>query len=89
MEYQLKELSGVIFKNNYKKEDKQPDFKGDCLVNGEEMTIALWKREKNGHEYFSFSFSKKLSKKGATIEHEEQRQQQTEKQPTYNNDLPF
>lgn len=43
-EYTHKENSGSLFKNNYKTEDRHPDYKGKINIAGKIMDIALWKR---------------------------------------------
>lgn len=54
-----KNNTGAIFKNNYKKTDSQPDYKGKALIDGVEKEIALWLNEsKSGVKYFSATFSK-------------------------------
>ena len=54
-----KNNTGAIFKNNYKKTDSQPDYKGKALIDGVEKEVALWVNEsKNGVKYFSAAFSK-------------------------------
>ena len=56
---ETKQNTGVIFKNNYKKTDSQPDYKGKALIDGVEKEIALWLNEsKSGVKYFSATFSK-------------------------------
>jgi hypothetical protein len=52
---ETKNNSGSIFKNNYKKTETHPDYKGKCMVNGKEMEIALWVKDKDGRKVF-FSF---------------------------------
>ena len=54
-----KNNTGAIFKNNYKKTDSQPDYKGKAVIDGVEKEVALWLNEsKNGVKYFSAAFSK-------------------------------
>ena len=54
-----KNNTGAIFKNNYKKTETQPDYKGKALIDGVEKEVALWVNEsKNGVKYFSAAFSK-------------------------------
>ena len=54
-----KNNTGAIFKNNYKKTDAQPDYKGKALIDGVEKEVALWLKEsKNGVKYFGAAFSK-------------------------------
>jgi len=50
--------SGAIFKNNYKKADTHPDYKGKMNCEGLEKEVALWVREtKNGEKFFSMAIS--------------------------------
>lgn len=53
-----KNNSGAIFKNTNKKADNHPDYKGQVMVNGKQMDIALWlKTSQSGTPYFSASFT--------------------------------
>ena len=53
-----KDNTGAIFKNDYKKTDSQPDYKGKCLVDGKEKEVAMWlNQSKAGKKYFSVKFS--------------------------------
>ena len=51
--------TGVIFKNDYKKEgDKLPTYKGKGNFNGADFEIALWvNKDKEGKSYFGATFS--------------------------------
>ena len=40
-----KNNTGAIFKNNYKKTDSQPDYKGKAVIDGVEKEVALWLKE--------------------------------------------
>jgi len=53
-----KNNAGVAFKNDYKQKENHPDFKGNAMINGKQMDVAVWvKNDKNGKQYFSLSFS--------------------------------
>jgi hypothetical protein len=39
------ENRGAIWKNDDKREDKHPDFKGSLNVNGVEFWVSAWKRK--------------------------------------------
>ena len=53
-----KDNTGAIFKNDYKKTETQPDYKGKCMINGEMKEMAMWLNEsKAGKKYFSVKFS--------------------------------
>lgn len=52
MSYERKDGDVVIFKND-KKSDKQPDYRGNALVNGKEMKVSLWIKEGAKGKFFS------------------------------------
>ena len=53
-----KDNSGALFKEKEKKSEKHPDYKGNCMVNGEVLYIAAWINEsQNGKKYMSLSFT--------------------------------
>lgn len=54
--------SGALFKNDYKKADSHPDYKGPCMVNGVELEMAAWLTEKNGRKYMSVKFGEPYKK---------------------------
>lgn len=50
--------TGVIFKNENKTKETQPDYRGEIDVNGERKSIALWvktPKSDKGRHYFSVS----------------------------------
>jgi uncharacterized protein (DUF736 family) len=49
--------TGAIFKNDNKKAENHPDYRGTVNVNGKEMEIALWVKQGKSGSYFSASFS--------------------------------
>ena len=53
-----KDNSGNLFKNTFKEEgSKQPDYKGEVMVNGVVMKASLWlNKDKNGQTYFGLGF---------------------------------
>lgn len=56
--YQNKENTGAIFKNNKKTSVKHPDYRGTVNVEGKEFEIALWLKEsQKGTKYFSVALS--------------------------------
>lgn len=57
-DYQNKENTGAIFKNEKKTSVKHPDYRGTVNVEGKEFEIALWLKEsQKGTKYFSVSVS--------------------------------
>ena len=50
---------GIIFSNQYKNEDKHPDFTGKATIGNEEFKVAGWWNYKEGKPPFmSLSFTK-------------------------------
>jgi uncharacterized protein (DUF736 family) len=76
-----KNNAGALFKNDNKTTDKQPDYKGDAIINGEKKQISAWiNTSAKGLKYMSLIF-------------QEPREQTEVKtlplQPIVNDDLPF
>ena len=61
--YETKELSGALFKNDKKGNDKAPDYKGNCKIAGQDWEIGAWlKTSPKGTKYMSLSFSEPFKK---------------------------
>lgn len=61
-EYEIKDMSGSLFRVDEKKSDKHPDFTGKGKVNGELLYISGWLKEsKSGKKYLSLAFSEPRS----------------------------
>lgn len=76
-----KNNSGALFKNENKTTDKQPDYKGDAVINGEKKQISAWiNTSAKGLKYMSLTFQ----------EPREQTEVKTQPlPPIVNDDLPF
>lgn len=64
MSYENKPWTGTLFKNDYKQNEKHPDYKGKFYValDGQvvEFELAAWVREsKNGKKYMSVKAGEK------------------------------
>ena len=60
MAYEMKELSGSLFKNQKKEKDTHPNAQGSCLIDGVEYWISAWvKEDKNGNKWQSLAFKRK------------------------------
>lgn len=63
MAYEQRNNNGSLFKNDKKEKDTHPDYRGKCVVNGEEMEIAAWiKTSPKGVKYMSLAFSEPYQK---------------------------
>jgi uncharacterized protein (DUF736 family) len=58
MAYELRDGSGSLFRNERKQEgDRQPDYRGDAMVNGRKVEIAAWlKTSASGKRFLSLKF---------------------------------
>ena len=88
--------TGAIFKNDNKKAENHPDYKGKVNVNGKDMEIALWmKTSAKGVKFMSASFSEPFVKNEPQINKNEPQINGTLKQTIIhesnfdNDDLPF
>lgn len=60
MAYQMKDGSGTLFKVLEKKNEKGPDYTGDCMIGGEVYRMAAWiKESESGRKFMSFNFQPK------------------------------
>lgn len=60
MAYEIRELSGSLFKNDKKTADNHPSAKGSCKIGGVEYWVDAWtKTDKNGNKWQSLSFKPK------------------------------
>ena len=56
-------MSGVLFPNK-DKEGQQPDYRGECEINGKKYEIAGWKKQsKNGNPFLSMKFQEPREKR--------------------------
>jgi len=62
MAFELRELQGNIFNNKFKESDRQPDMKGDLLLNGVPHEIALWHKTGAKGPFIGFKISEKREK---------------------------
>ena len=91
--------TGAIFKNDNKKAENHPDYKGKVNVNGKDMEIALWmKTSAKGVKFMSASFSEPFVKSEPQIKNNEPQisgivanfqEEQFKQYEEDNDDLPF
>ena len=49
--------SGILWKNKYKKTDREPFFRGKATIRGHELEVAAWlKKDKNNQDMISMAF---------------------------------
>jgi len=54
--------SGVLFKNDYKTDDKHPDYKGKGEYKGVTFDLAAWVKQGKNGSFLSIKFSKPFEK---------------------------
>lgn len=54
--YEPKDGSGALFKNNDKQSENQPDYRGSIVIKGQEYWLSSWlKTSAKGTKYMSLS----------------------------------
>ena len=53
------ELSGILFKNDRKERDNQPDYKGSTTVKGVAYWISGWKKQGQNGTFLSLALTEK------------------------------
>ena len=49
--------SGILWKNKYKKSDREPFFRGKATIRGHELEVAAWlKKDKYNQDMISMAF---------------------------------
>jgi hypothetical protein len=56
-----KNMTGIISKNDRKTDEKHPDIKGQCEINGVQYWVDGWEKTRNsdGGKFYSLSFKRK------------------------------
>jgi uncharacterized protein (DUF736 family) len=58
--YQPKDMTGSLFKNDRKETANHPDYKGSALINGVDHWLDAWINEdRNGNKYMSLKLKPK------------------------------
>lgn len=63
-DFEQRDLSGVLFKNDKKGNEKAPDYTGDCLIAGSKLRISAWIKEGAKGKFMSLAFSEPFVKEG-------------------------
>ena len=63
MAYEVRDMSGSVFKNTRRDRDTSPELTGSGMIFGKEVWINAWvKVDKNGNKWISFAFKEKQPK---------------------------
>lgn len=77
----------ALFKNRERRDQKDPEYKGQGKVNGREYWASAWVNEsrKDGQKYLSIKVKPKEEAKRENYS----RQQQEERRAEYDDEIPF
>ena len=90
MAYEQKPLTGALFKNDKDGNDKRPDYRGDCLIDGTTYKIAAWIKESaKGAKFMSLRFEPKDADTTATQSQGAAPRKATPKDDFGASDIPF
>ena len=56
MSYAQRPESGVLFRNDKKTKDNQPDYQGEALIDGKLWKMSAWLKDGKKGKFMSFSF---------------------------------
>jgi uncharacterized protein (DUF736 family) len=77
---------GVLFKNDKKDSESQPDYKGSINADGFDFWLSAWvKTDKTGKKYMSLSISPKEQPQKAVAQNKQQQKTVQE----MDSDIPF
>lgn len=62
MAFELRELSGSLFRNDKKTADNHPNATGSCLIDGVTYYISAWTKEGAKGKWQSLQFKRKDAK---------------------------
>lgn len=79
--FEQRDNSGTLFRNDRRENDKQPEYKGDGIINGVPVWISAWVKEGKTGKFFSMAFKPKEGKP--------QQQQSSYKSEPEGDDVPF
>lgn len=51
-----RENSGLLFKNERKEKENQPDYRGQANLNGQQLKISAWIKQGKKGKFMSLSF---------------------------------
>ncbi len=60
--FEQKDMSGILFKNDRKESDKHPDYTGNARIDGRDYWMSAWLKDGKKGKFMSFAFKPKDDK---------------------------
>jgi hypothetical protein len=54
-----REMSGILSRNDKRESEKQPEFRGECTIEGKAYRISAWVKEGKSGKFMSLAFDGK------------------------------
>lgn len=86
-DFQHRENSGSVFKNERKEQPNHPDYRGSALIGGVEYWVSGWLKDGRSGKWLSMSYTPKDGGFSSTPKREEKKPK-----PTFDDlgdDIPF
>ncbi len=58
-DFEQRELSGNLFKNDRRETEAQPAYRGDAKIDGKVYKISAWVKDGKNGKFFSLAFTEK------------------------------
>lgn len=56
MPFEKRDMSGVLFKNDRRQNDKQPEYTGTATIGGQDVFVSAWVKTGQKGKFFSLAF---------------------------------
>ncbi len=82
--FEKRDNSGSLFKNETKTNEKGPDYSGSCTIDGVEFFMDSWLRTaETGRKWMSFSFKQKTKQSAAPAPAQQRRSNRDDDTPPF------
>lgn len=84
--YQPKDNTFTLFRNDKKEKDTHPDYKGTAMINGQEFWLSAWLKDGKLGKFMSGSAKEKEQRQETQKAYQASQKMQ---QPDYDDSVPF